>query len=316
MKDVIATVQCKTWHARKMGFYSLFAFAHSLGAEMGVESVYAINNFGVNSDPDSFDLLKKTADLLDIEPREWWADEELEKAEIEAALQEMFECMASIIENREISRCICGNIEYLADAKLYGRKTLLDGGISKCCNSVVGRKSEEVLVTAPLPKVETPKVYPVWAQKELSVKLENMRGKKLLISRATERRFKIQVNDRLWNIDNDIMIWLYSKWLQKKGYNLKHLVVGVSTLHQAALITTVSNLLGIPPPEHIYCLPKVYFDPVHGVDTIEKAVYRFGKVRVVNALLRCASSRRKSITLSGSTFPSERDDKINQIRLQ
>jgi hypothetical protein len=60
---------------------------------------------------------------------------------------------------------------------------------------------------------------------------------------------------------------------------------------------------GLVLPEQIHFLPKIRFEPVAQISTLQKAIERFGAQRIRNALLWAALSGRKDMTLSGSLFP-------------
>jgi hypothetical protein len=166
-----------------------------------------------------------------------------------------------------------------------------------------------VIVTQPLPQINLPKVFPLWAAQELHESLVRLEGSRLLISRSGERILKISSpSGKKWDIDNDIIWRLYPLFLKTEGKELRHMITGVSVIWQTAIILMLASMLGLEPIDSVRCLPKVYFQPVNGVRTLEEAVSRFGPGIVSNALLWASLSEKKKITLSGSLFPCMKED--------
>ncbi len=313
MIPVATTLPVSPSHAKKPGFYSLFSFVYHLGMTENMQTIAALNTLGKSADVSTIHLMESTLDILGIQPNVRWNDETIDHNSMSTLLQTLFKKNLIGVETRNIRRCSCGMIEYFDGIDLYGSKTLVHEGYSMCCHTRIIKIRKQVLVTAPLPKPSTPKVFPSWAAREFEAKMKKLAGARLLISRSTPRRHSVRLGGYDWNIDNDLVWWFFSKWLSEKKYILTHLVVGTSILHQAAILSAVSALIEVPVPTHIYCLPKVSFIPIHGVVTIGQSVERFGSVRITNALLWSALSGRKEFALHGSIFPKMRDTVVKNI---
>lgn len=298
-------------HANKPGFYSIFLFTHAVARKHGLPAVFGINTLGKRAtSSDASTRLCEMLILLQATPHAWWADSLLNDEIVQNTINLLFAQGCVKAEKRGIRQCSCGNVEYFADVVLFSSKSLIRDGMSLCCHTHITESHKTVLTTTPLPTIPLPKVYPAWAEREFAVMLEKLAGSKLLLSRATPRRYRIVEGSMSWNIDNDVIWWLYAYWLRRISYGLDHLVVGTSTLRQAAVICSISALVGLSAPKYIYCLPKVFFAPVHNTKTLEGAIKQFGIHRVRNALLWSALSERKECTLSGSIFPSMRNVEV------
>ncbi|MBL4644267.1 MAG: hypothetical protein JKX80_00185 [Candidatus Pacebacteria bacterium] len=135
------------------------------------------------------------------------------------------------------------------------RKTLIHGTNARCCNSEIISRSESVLITAPLPYVEIPDMYPAWASVELTAVLKILAGCQLLLSRSTARMFQLHLsNEDSWELDSDFIWWLFMDWLQNEHTYPEHLVVGASVIRQTGILLALTSLIGIPLPKKIYCL--------------------------------------------------------------
>ena len=302
MHDAIATIPMNPSHAEKIGFYSIFVYLSRYAQSNNVLPVYGINTLGKSKLNNGLPKLKASIQTLGIEPKFWWVDESLYDSTVSKKVQDLYNKNILQISHANVSRCVCGNVEYLSDVVLRGTKTLLHGKHAVCCDSKITSTNKEVLLTAPLPHVEVEKTYPAWAGTELNEKLARIAGNQLLVSRTTTRRYQLETNSHVWQIDNDLSWWLYSFWLYEQGIFLKDLVIGASVLHQAAILIAFSSLLGIPVPTGIHCLPKVYFQAENGTTSIGDAVALYGQAKVTNSLLWCALSGRKEITFLEHMF--------------
>lgn len=313
MHKVVATIPMDPGHAKKPGFYSIFMFADAVADAYGLPLVCGLNTLGKQTaSNDTLEQLRDTLTLLNIRPYGWWADSMLNDILAQNTFDALLAAGCIRTTTRDICRCSCGNVEHLAGIELFSTKTLIKEGRSLCCHTRITESREEVLTTLPLPDIPLPTVYPKWAEREFRTKMAKLAGSELLLSRTTPRRYRIVQGSRSWYIDNDAVWWLYMRWLYASAYQPTHLVVGVSTLRQAAVICTISALLGLPVPTHVYCLPKVFFAPIHGTTSLESAIARFGIDRVRNALLWSALSQRKEYTLSGSLFPAMRNAPVEK----
>lgn len=293
-------------HATKIGFFGIFAYANRLALAEGIGAMYGVNILGKQGAVNMVSRLQESVAFLDINPTHWWLDSSITESAMTNKVAGLFANGCIEEKEREIKRCSCGNVEYLGKITLLGTgKTLFDGKYTTCCHSQVVLQRERVLVTAPLPLVQVPKVFPSWADRELETVLKVLAGSQLLVSRKARRFFRApSVNGGEWELDNDLLWWLYLHWLQDEGFHVRHLVVGASVIRQTGVLLAFSALLGVPLPESVHCLPNVLFEPVHDVHTLEQIVSRFGKVRTVNALVWSALSARKKFTLRGSVFPN------------
>lgn len=308
MIDSVVTVPLSPEHSSHFGFYSLLAYAHKLAKDEDLSVLYGINTIGKGDVEKSLFILKRTIEKLHITPHLWWSDATLEFLRIQEAFTHLQTEGIIEMQQRDISRCQCGKVEYLANVELRGgRKTLAQDGHAKCCNTVIVTSSEQVLLTAPLAITDVPQVFPNWAQKEVVEMLGKFSGNRFLVSRSTRRNFSVHVGDADFWIDTDVVWWLYLYWLNQFDIKVKHLVTGASTVQHICKIFLFSSLLKIPTPKTIHMLPKVLFQSVHGINSVEDATERFGVTRVVNALLWKALSQRKIVTLSGTLFPKMSD---------
>ncbi|MCR4333858.1 MAG: hypothetical protein NUV60_02495 [Patescibacteria group bacterium] len=304
--DVVGVLPMSPMHATKLGFYSIFAYAHLLSQSEQLPAVYGVNVCGKSGASDMMPKLRDSIELLNISPARWWVDSSIGDNAVSDEVGRLFEKGLVQEEGREVKRCSCGLVEYLGGVTLLGKgKTLIEGKYTECCRSLVSTSREKVLLTAPLPLVQAPETFPSWANKELQEVLKTLTGAQLLISRGTKRMFRVQLaTGSSWELDNDLLWWLYLHWLQEEETSPRHLVVGASVVRQAGVLLAFSALLGIPLPKAIHCLPKVLFEPIHGVENLEQVVARFGAVRTANALVWSALSARKQCTLRGNVFPN------------
>lgn len=305
-RDIVGVLPVNPIHATKFGFYSIFAYAKALAQTEQLSTVYGINICGKPGAGDLIPKLQDSVEFLEISPTRWWIDSSITTGAMSSEAEQLLERGFIKESEREIRRCSCGNVEYLGGVTLFGKgKTLIDGKYTMCCHSQVFSRREKVLLTAPLPLVKTSTVFPVWANSELTAVLKTLEGSQLLVSRKTKRIFQVISSTGVsWELDNDMLWWLYLQWLKGDGFNVQHLVVGASVIRQAGVLLAFSSLLGINLPKTIHCLPKVLFEPVRGVQTLEQVVSRFGKTRTTNALVWSSLSARKQFTLSGSVFPN------------
>ena len=304
MQNVVATIPMNPAHASKVGFYSLFAFASELARLLHLPSVFALNLFGKDATEVSVSTLKNNLLELNIEPSFWWIDSDSASSFFQKTLSRLYAKGRIYFTERSIDRCACGQVEYFSDADLYSKKTLIEKGYSRCCHTAIVSRVERVLVASKLPLLNGIAVHPKWAQYEFVAKAKKISVHELLISRHASRQFQVTLDGETVSIDNDVIWWLYTKQLSLVGYRVSHLVVGASILQQAAMLSTMSALVELEPPDNIYVLPKVYFSPVANVDTIGRAIAQFGPQVIKNALIWSALSQRKSITLCGSAFPT------------
>jgi hypothetical protein len=294
----------------RFGFYSIYAVAHRAASAASTIALYAHNTLGKQYLEEDIDKLARTADQLGISPARWWDDRSVTTERLQETLQALFGMGRVRVARRAIRSCACGKIEMLAQVTPYGTKTLIQKGLSRCCTTALTTEERPVLLTSALPYVR-PSVYPVWAARELFATRDRLQGSSLLLSRSTPRPFSVLLDGRRWYLDTDIVWALLAVWMREEGRALRELVVGVSTLRQALIVAFFAALADAPPLEQVYCVPKVYFQPVHGVDTLQRAVARFGSRRVVHALLWAALSERKEYTLHGGTFPRMRDVEVS-----
>lgn len=304
--EVVGILPMSPMHATKLGFYSIFAYANMLAQTEQLSAVYGINICGKPGASTMMPKLQESIEFLDIAPARWWLDSSVTEYAMSNEIEGFFEKGFVQEDEREIRRCACGKVEYLGNVTLLSKgKTLIEGKYTACCHSQVATRCEKVLLTAPLPLVQTPEVFPLWAKGELEAVLKTLAGSQLLVSRGTERIFRISsVIGTSWQLDNDLLWWLYLRWLQYEDFSVRHLIVGASIIRQTAVLLAFSALLGIQLPKNIHVLPKVLFEPVHGVQTLEQVESRFGKIRTTNALVWSALSMRKQFTLRGNVFPN------------
>jgi hypothetical protein len=301
----VGTLPMSPEHANKLGYYSIFAYVNMVARSHGIQSVYATNLYGKRDAGSHNQKLQTTLTTLDLQPNIWWNDESIREDDVASIVGSSI-CKKAISEEEvEITRCSCGQVEFPSSSKLYGRrKTLIRGKFSLCCNTELLSSVRKSLLTIEIGNVPNPKVSPAWAGSELRHQLVALKGRKLQVSRTSPRRFSFQNKDeKVFHLDNDLLWWLYPRWANDAGVSLNHLVVGASVVRQVAVLLAVADIFEIQPPKNLTFLPKVLFEPVHGVDTIQAAITRFGSSRVINALIRCAKSARKEIVLQGSLFP-------------
>lgn len=307
MKNAVATIPVDPSHAGKFGFHSLFSFTNYIARLTRGKSVYAINTQGKTVDYDAIGLLKNNLETLKLQPDIWWNDEVVTSSMMQDILSKLFQAGIVRVENHELRRCVCGKIEYFANVRLFGRKSLIKHNLAECCHSTLHVAEERVLVMAPIQAVQLPNVFPKWAAAEFEAEFQKLIGSKLLISRIAKRKFTVQLDGESWNLDTDLLWWFFPVWLQQQNLVLQRLVTGHTTMRQAAIITSLTTLLGVPVPTHVYCLPKVHFETFGNVETVAKAVEKYGYQRIANALLWCSLSKRKDFELGGSSLPSFSD---------
>lgn len=311
MNSVTATLPMSPAHGSKVGFYSIHALTHYCAQHAGAMPAYALNTQGKCFAPTAIPLLKDTAARLALIPAQWWHDTSITPARLQHTLESLYAEGHIRVRRREVRHCTCGTIELFAHVSPYSKKTMMRNGSSLCCNSTLRTTTRDVLVTRPMPPCTTPCVYPNWAAREYQTKHQLLVGSELLVSRYTPRPHSIVLAGSKWHIDTDVLWWLLGTWLDEDVGHLQELVVGTSTLRHAVVVSHMAALSSNAPPTRVYCVPKVFFQPIHGIETIEAAVARFGHHRVVHALLWCALSEQKRITLHGALFPTMHDGPLD-----
>lgn len=313
----ITTMPLNPRHAQKLGFYSLFVYARYLSKLHQLPTVFVLNEIGVKETCQSSDSLRKGLVFLESQPDILWSDEQVNEEMLEVLVKQLQDDGMVDEVMSDISHCECMKVQYLSHAFLRKTKTSLitKDGTTLCCRSPIKESVVRTLITRPLdtPKVY-PELYPVWAKKEFDWIYSEMKGQQLLLSRMDDRRFLITTKsgNSFW-LDNDVVGMFIPCLLQKDNVKIKHLISGISTMRQAALMTAWSLSLGIEPPEQIHFLPRVDFGPTTETDILQSVVKEFGPNRVINALLWCAMSERQTIVLDKNMFLRTPDKEVAPV---
>lgn len=294
-------------HAKKLGFYSLFAYANQLGKVHQQPVTFALNEIGVPDTDQAKNLLSVGLKTLGYQGN-LWSDQQIDGSTLTYFIDSLLHSSWLKETDGAIKHCKCMKVQYIEQATLRKTKTSLTdpNGFARCCNSQIQATEVRVLLTAPLePPVSHPKLYPIWAKKEFDWIYSELKGQQLLFSRINDRHFFVTTksNNTFW-IDNDVIGMLLVGLLNKEGVNVEHVISGVSTMRQAALMTLISQALGVKIPEYFHFLPRVDVTEVSltSENALQSLVEKFGVNRVTNALLWCASSGRQNISLEKNLF--------------
>jgi len=316
-KKAVVTMPMNPSHVDKIGFMSIFAYTHAMAVQKQAMSVYAVNLYGKCTSHDALQKFSRAVSTLAITPTEQWVDTCIDTSCMQNVFAKLWHDGFFSEEITDVSRCACGRVEYLANTQLYSsKKSLIKNDCSLCCHTKIITAHEQVILTAPLPRVQIPEVFPLWAGKDLQHVLQELAGTRLLVSRSTERIFQFSTR---W-LDNDLVWWLYLYWLQQRDESLQVecLVAGASIVRQVGVLIAFSQLIGTPLPKSVSFLPKVFFDPLKNVRSLDQLIARFGTQRTVNALVWSALSERKQFVLSGSMLPNmnEAEGGIQRTKLR
>lgn len=318
----IITMPLNPRHAQKIGFYSLFAYAKYLGELHQLPTIFVLNEIGAKDNEQTRNTLSNKLISLGLEPSLFWSDNSVNERMLSRLIQKL-QGSGKIDEvSCKVSHCECLKVQYITEALLRKTKTSLVTRDNKslCCNTEITERSVRSLLTSPIePPTEYPELYPTWAKKEFDWIYSELRGQKLLLSRIDDRRFLVATESggEFW-LDNDVVGMFIPGILREDDIGSEHLISGISTMRQAALMLMLSSWLGVIPPKKVHFLPRVDFSIKTESSPLESSVQKFGAQRVTNALLWCAMSERQTIVLDANMFSrmSEKELKPNNDRIQ
>lgn len=316
---MVATTVLNLRHAQKLGFYSLFVYADHLSKVYKIPSVFLLNEAGLSGDPE---VLKAVAShewsALNLQPDVLWSDKDVEGQVVETLIGRLHDMNLVEESMGMLNYCDCLKVQYPSLVVLRKTKTSLidENGIARCCGSRISQKEVHMLTTKPLyPPQYLPDLFPLWVKKDFDGIYSELAGQRLLISRVDRRRFLVATkNGNTFWLDNDIVVTLLPGVLQHFNIEIEHLVSGVSTMRQVALMMMLSAALGVQLPTQIHFLPRVSFIPGGGIETLSVAIEHFGSSRAYNALLWCATSGGKKISFDGNMFARVTGKSIEIIR--
>ena len=298
--DAVITMPLNPRHFKKMGFYSIFAYAEYLSQLHKIPSVLVVNKRGIVDVDEMAQALAQRLQDFSLEPTAWWHDTSIDQARVSDLIEQLLSRCVLEESQEKIVHCGCGKIQYLSGATLRKTKTTLlsPDGMPLCCSKTIETTEVLALVTQKLKAPDVyPTLYPTWARKEFDWIYSELSGKRLLVSRVGAGGFLIRSpqGNSFW-LDNDIVVSFLPWFLENHGIKGKHLVSGISTMRQVALMSMFMSSLGLQPFEEVHFLPRVNCK----LEDFNSLLKDWGAVRLKNALLWCAVSGRQEISFDES----------------
>lgn len=294
-------------HSSKLGFYGLFAYLQHLGHFNGLKTLVLLNQVGVSDvDGSSVTLLQRALGNMELYPDMLNSDLAINPTRSQDLIRLMLDEGLVSEEEVQIEHCGCLKIQRLSGLEFFKTKQTLMGidGKSRCCNSTLSKISARVLLTRPCTKPSyIPGLYPNWSYKELDWVYSSLEGQRLLISRLDRRHFSVSLGEgRKYWLDNDCISLFYPWLMSCDSIEIEHMISGVSTIRQAALMLMFADWLKINYIQNVHFLPRIDYGSPITISDLDSLLAVHGKNRLLNSLLWSAMSGKQRINLTPDLF--------------
>jgi hypothetical protein len=292
--NYVSTIPLNPRHANSIGFLSIPILTHALSAGSR-KKLLCLNLIGNDGAEENRLKLEESLNLLGLDFQ--WSIEADFRGSVLAKTGALIDSKAKI-ENRVMLRCNCGKIFMPENFYLKAKKTnVLTENMSKCCSSKIFEEVNKTVfvdVQSLICKDSIPEMFPTSARCQFQDLLKSICTREKII---LNKLYQTEILFREVFYDNDLF-WINNfQILEESGIKVDIMVTGISTIRQVVLMYLFGGLKNI---QKIYFVPKINFLPVHGVDTLEKIIKKFGAKKLNDTLVKLATNERQTCIFSGS----------------